>query len=212
MLTRLFKILLLLIVLVLAVIITADQLIKAKARGKTYISVKDIPANKTGILLGTAKYLAGGGQNPYYAYRVRAAKELLTYNKIRYIIVSGDNSTQYYNEPAMLRKDLITAGIDSNRIFMDYAGLRTFDSMIRLRDIFSQDSVTVISQEFHNQRAIYIASREGIHAIGYNAKDISRKLGWKVQAREKLARVKLFIDIITNKKPKYLGEKIDIPS
>ncbi len=110
-----------------------------------------------------------------------------------------------------MRKDLIKAGVDSSVIYMDYAGLRTFDSMVRLKEIFGQDSVTVISQPFHNERAIYIASREGIYAIGYNAKDLDNMEGFKIQLREKFARVKVFLDFWFGKEPKFLGKKITIP-
>ena len=106
----------------------------------------------------------------------------------------------------------MAAGIDSTVIYLDYAGFRTFDSIVRLKKIFGQQRVTIISQLFHNQRAIYIAQKEGIEAIGFNAKDVSGDAGLKVQLREKLARVKVFVDMITGKKPKFLGEKISIPS
>ena len=83
--------------------------------------------------------------------------------------------------------------------------------MVRLREIFGQDSVTVISQPFHNERALYIAAREGISAVGFNAKDVAKDAGAPVQAREKLARVKLFLDYLFHKKPKFLGEKVVVP-
>jgi SanA protein len=80
-----------------------------------------------------------------------------------------------------------------------------------LREVFSQQSVTVISQPFHNKRAIYIAQREGIEAIGYNARDVNQQAGLKVQVREKLARVKVFVDYLLGQEPKFLGEKVPIP-
>ncbi|RYF96871.1 MAG: hypothetical protein EOO02_21550 [Chitinophagaceae bacterium] len=136
--------------------------------------------------------------------------DLWNHKKIDAIIVSGDNSRTSYNEPQDFKDDLVKAGIDSNKIYLDYAGFRTFDSMVRLKEIFSKDSVTIISQQFHNERALYIASREGISAVGFNARDVSAKLGLKVQAREKLARVKLFADYLFGAKPKFLGEKVVI--
>ena len=111
-----------------------------------------------------------------------------------------------------MRSDLIAAGIDSSVIYLDYAGFRTFDSIKRLKEIFGQDSVTIISQQFHNERAIYIAQREGIAAIGFNATDVGVKQGMRMQSREKLARVKVFIDYWLGTKPKYSGRKVIIPS
>ncbi len=110
-----------------------------------------------------------------------------------------------------MRSDLISAGIDSNIIFLDYAGFRTFDSVIRAKEVFGQNAFTIISQPFHNQRAVFIASGEDVAAIGFNARDVSRSFGFKVQAREKLARVKVFIDYLLGKGPKFLGPGVHIP-
>lgn len=202
---------LVLLVLVLLIIFLCDRAITRAATGKLYTGIEQLPYNKTGLLLGTSRYLVSGEPNPYYTYRIDAAVQLLRAGKITYIIISGDNSTIYYNEPAFMRADLLKAGVDSACIYADYAGFRTFDSIIRLKAIFGQDSVTVISQPFQNERAIYIASREGIAAIGYNAKDVDASGGFKVQVREKLARVKVFIDYLLGTEPKFLGEKVPIP-
>jgi SanA protein len=190
------------------VIVICNAKVEAAADGKTYSDVELVPYNKVGLVLGTGKTIPGGFINPYYKYRVNAAVELWKKHKIQSIIISGDNSTDDYNEPADFRADLIKSGVDSSRIYLDYAGFRTFDSMIRLKKIFGQDSVTIISQQFHNERALYIAGREGIVAVGFNAQDVSAKNGARVQLREKLARVKLFVDYLVGTEPKYLGAKV----
>ncbi|HTE27576.1 SanA/YdcF family protein [Flavitalea sp.] len=195
---------------VLLIVIICNAKVENAAAGKTFSKVGDVPYNKVGLVLGTGKTLEGGFINPYYQYRVNAAVELWKKNKIQSIIISGDNSTTDYNEPGDFRQDLIKLGVDSNHIYLDYAGFRTFDSMVRLKKIFGQDSVTVISQEFHNERALYIAKREGIVAVGFNARDVNAKQGIKVQAREKLARVKLFVDYLVGTEPKFLGKKVNI--
>ena len=196
---------------VIATMFICYKTIKRSADGRLYTDVRRVPYNKVGLLLGTTKYMVGGGINPYYHYRIQAAAQLAKAGKVKYIIASGDNSTKQYNEPQEMKEDLIKAGVDSSRIFLDYAGFRTFDSIIRLREIFSQDSATIISQPFHNERAIYIASREGIHAVGFNARDVNREQGARVQSREKLARVKVFVDYLVGEEPKFLGEKVVIP-
>ena len=109
-----------------------------------------------------------------------------------------------------LQRDLIAAGIPQNKIFLDYAGFRTLDSMVRAKKIFGQNSVTVISQKFHNERAIRLADYYGIKAVGYNAKAVGKTYGFKTNLREKLARVKVIIDFIIGTKPHFLGEKITI--
>jgi SanA protein len=93
---------------------------------------------------------------------------------------------------------------------LDYAGFRTLDSMLRAKEVFGLDSVTIISQKFHNERAIYIAEKKGLAAIGFNAENISVEQGLKVQLGEYLARVKVFIDLLFNTGPKFYGERVEI--
>jgi len=160
--------------------------------------------------LGTSHRLVGGRSNPYYTNRINAAIALFKAGKIDYILVSGDNSSRYYNEPIIFKRDLIKGGIPEERIFLDYAGFRTLDSMVRAKVVFGLDKVTIISQKFHNDRAIYLAGKKGLDAIGFNAGDISMKNGVKVRVREYFARVKVFIDLALNTQPKFYGEKIEI--
>lgn len=184
--------------------------VKEAAKDRLFSDFKQIPYRRVGLVLGTAKYLQEGLENPYYRYRINAAIQLIRQGRVKNLIVSGDNSRQDYNEPGQMRMDLMAAGVDSSRIYLDYAGFRTFDSMVRLKEVFSQDSVTVISQRFHNERALFIASLEGIDAIGFNAEDVASDIGYKVQIREKLARVKLFLDYAFGTQPKFLGPKVQI--
>jgi SanA protein len=191
-----------------AALVICDHVIKGAADGKLYSDAESIPYRRTGILLGTNKYVQDKYTNYYYKYRMAAAAELMKSGKITYLIVSGDNGRKEYDEPNQMRDDLIAEGIDSNHIYRDYAGFRTFDSMKRAKEIFGQDSVTVISQQFHNERALYIASQIGMSAIAFNAHDVSARAGLKTQLRERFARVKVFVDQLTGKRPKYLGEKV----
>jgi SanA protein len=197
-------------VLFIAIMFICDSIIDASAKGLTYTSIEKIPANRVGLILGTAKKLTSGHPNPYYSNRITATVALYNANKIEFVLVSGDNGSIYYNEPKAIKKDLMNAGIPENKIFLDYAGFRTLDSMVRAKYVFGLDKVTVISQKFHNNRAIYLAQKKGLKAIGFNAEDITGTNGFKVQLREYFARVKVFLDLLTNKQPKFFGEKIDI--
>ncbi|WP_447640448.1 MULTISPECIES: SanA/YdcF family protein [Chitinophagaceae] len=193
-------------------ILYCNKKVEKEASGKLFSETYAIPYNRVGLLLGTSKYLTNGHLNPYYYYRIQAAVELLKSRKIKYIIASGDNSRSSYDEPTQMRADLMQAGIDSSIIFLDYAGFRTFDSVIRAKKVFGQDSLTIISQPFHNQRAIFIANKQHMYAIGFNARDLSKKVGFKTQLREKFARVKVILDYIFAKQPKFLGNTISIPN
>lgn len=192
------------------ILFVCSATIEKATEGKTYGSIDEIPKNKVGLVLGTSNRLVGGRSNPYYTNRINAAIALFKAGKIDYILVSGDNGSPYYNEPIVFKRDLIKRGIPKERIFLDYAGFRTLDSMVRAKVIFGLDKVTIISQEFHNKRAIYLAEKKGLEAIGFNAGDISLKNGLKVRIREYFARVKVFIDLALNTQPKFFGEQIEI--
>lgn len=205
---RLLYLLLTALVLATVSLIWCDRAVQAAAAGRLYTDTGRVPYRHTGLLLGTAKYINGTHLNPYYYYRIEAAAALLKSGKIRSLIISGDNSRKDYDEPSDMRADLIERGADSTHIYLDYAGFRTFDSMRRAREIFGQDSVTVISQLWHDERALYIAQREGIDAIGYCARDISARAGIRTRLRERFARVKVFVDYLVGKEPKFLGKKV----
>ena len=205
-----FYLLAAILITTIAIIFLTNQAVEQSSVGKLYTDTERIPYNKVGLLLGTGKYGPNNFINPYYQYRVDAAVALLRSGRITYLVISGDNSSKNYNEPEDMKQDIIRAGIDSSVIFLDYAGFRTFDSIVRLKEIFGQKKVTIISQPFHNERAVFIAEKEGIEAIAFNAKDVGFNAGIKIQLREKLARVKVHIDYLFGTSPKYLGEKVVI--
>jgi len=201
---------LLLFVGTLLLVFTANYSIQNIAKDKTFSSVTKIEKNKVGLLLGTAKYYKDGGVNLYFKYRIDAAVELYNSRKIDFILVSGDNSSMQYNEPMTFKNELVKRGIPEEVIFLDYAGFRTLDSVIRAKEIFGQAKYTVISQKFHNERAIYLAEMSGIEVIGFNAKDVKGSGGYKVKFREYFARTKAFLDVIFHVEPKFYGDKIEI--
>ncbi len=209
-LTKVFKISIVLLFIGLCCIFIANKSITTSAKKKLYTSINTIPKNKVGLLLGTSKYVATGQLNLYYQYRIQAAAALYHASKIEFILVSGDNSTKSYNEPKKIKEDLIKKGIPANKIVLDYAGFRTLDSIVRAQKVFGEREFTIISQKFHNERALYLANYFNNNAIAFNAKSVSPKYGIKVQIREYFARVKVFIDLLFNIKPKFLGDKITI--
>ena len=203
---RMYQLALVMLLLVLLL----DVWVSYIASDVVYESTEEIPYNKVGVVLGTSKYVANGRINLYYQHRIEAAVKLYQSGKIKYLIVSGDNGTKQYNEPATFKKDLVARGIPSNHIFLDYAGFRTLDSVIRAHKIFQQ-SFTVISQKFHNERAITIGYLNGLHVIGFNAKAVQGSSGLKITIREGLARVKMVLDEITLTEPRFYGPAIVIP-
>jgi len=203
------KITLTLIILIGLGVFSTYQWIGYKTQNLIYDNISAVPKNKVGLLLGTGKYTASGNINLFYKYRIDAAVKLYKAQKIEYILVSGDNGRKAYDEPTDFKNDLIAKGIPEDKIFLDYAGFRTLDSMVRAKEIFGQTSVTVISQKFHNERAIYIGNQFGINAIGFNA--TQPKQGRMPLVREYLARSKASLDLVFNVQPKFLGDPILIP-
>jgi SanA protein len=201
---------LILIILSLVSILWANSTINKQTESRMYSDTDSIPENNVGLLLGTSKFLRNGNSNQYFENRISATIQLYKAGKIKNVVISGDNSKKDYNEPEDMKNELIKRGIPEDRIYLDFAGFRTYDSVFRMKEIFGQDRFTIISQEFHNQRAVYIASALKLNAIGFNAKDVNAYNGFKTKIREKFARVKMFIDLIFEKKPKFLGDKIEI--
>lgn len=207
---KLFYLILIAIISVLLLLYFANYTVKATTEKQLYDKTEGIPHNKVGLVLGTAKHLANGQLNYYFTYRIEAAAALYKSGKLEYIVVSGDNSRKDYNEPEDMKLALIEKGIPEEKIYLDYAGFRTLDSVYRMKEIFGQDEFTIISQPFHNERAVYIANHLDLKTIGFNAQDVTRHYGFKTLIREKFARVKVLLDNLISKKPKYLGAPIKI--
>jgi SanA protein len=207
---RLFRRILLILACVALLTAGVDQWVRSSTRMQMYDEVAAIPHRKVGLLLGTSKFLGNGWINHYYRYRIAAAVALFKAGKVDFILVSGDNGKSYYNEPETMQTDLIAAGIPADRVVLDYAGFRTLDSILRCRDVFGEENITIISQPFHNARALFISNRKHMNAIAFNASDVAPQAGFKVLLREKFARVKMLIDLATGKEPKFYGPRITI--
>lgn len=178
----------------------------------TYDNVNDIPYNEVGLLLGTSSLTSDGSSNPFFINRIQAASLLYRKGKIDYVLVSGDNRHASYNEPRQMTLALMKAGIPKERIVADYAGFSTIDSIVRASKVFMLKDITIISQQFQNERALFIAKNEHMNAIGFNARDPMSKWGHSiVYIREIFARIKCILDVyFLNTQPVFLGEPIQI--
>ncbi len=172
--------------------------------------VQQLPHCKTALVPGTSQKLASGTDNLYFTYRMDAAEKLFKAGKVSVFILSGDNRV-HYNEPLYMKKALIKRGVPDTCLFTDYAGLRTFDSMVRCREVFGQDSVIVVSQQFHNARAVFTGRKNGLVAFGFNAQKVTTQKAIKMKFREFFSRMRCVLDIyVLHTQPKQLGEKIMI--
>jgi SanA protein len=176
-----------------------------------YEIAENIPSCHAAIVLGTSRYLSTGVQNLYFTYRMDAAEKLYRAGKVKKFILSGDNRVNDYNEPKEMKKALMDRGIPDSCMVLDYAGLRTFDSMVRCKEIFGQDSVIVVSQQFHNARSLFIAKKIGLVAFGFNAQKVTTQRTVRMWIREFFSRIKCVLDLyVFHTKPKHLGSKIAI--
>ncbi len=202
---------LLLLVAGIVFIAWANYSMKRNTEDFLFSNVAEIPETKTALLLGTSKTLGNGQPNAYFYNRILAAAELYRSGKIQYLIVSGDNSRKDYNEPEDMQKALMERGVPEDRIFLDFAGFRTLDSVVRAKEIFGQHKIIIVSQQFHNERAVFLAQQNGMEAYGFNAEDVNQYAGFKTNVREYLAKTKAYLDLITGVEPKFGGKKIQIP-
>lgn len=155
--------------------------VAAASAGRTYADPALTPARPVGIMLGAPRQTWGGQDNAYYWLRVRATVALYRAGKLGRVIVSDD-------EPLPMRDDLIRLGIPADKVAVDASGARTIHSIAALR---GSGPVTLISQHFHNERALYMAQHYGLDAIAFDARDVSSYYGILTRLREQVARLRM---------------------
>lgn len=187
------------ILAIVIIIASCNMIVIYYSKDLLYDNVKDIPYKEVGLLLGTSPSTTKGHTNIYYNYRIDAAVKLYKAKKIKLILISGDSKFKNYDETKYMKRDLVKRGIPANKIILDKKGLRTYDSVIRAKDVYGYSEFTVISQKFHNERAVFLAGHNDIDAIGFNAKDAPNQKGKSAQRmriREIFAKVKVFVDLL----------------
>lgn len=205
---KVFKQLFYLLCFVLLFVVVANVWIVESTANKVFSTYDSLTNHSVALVLGTSHLLMSGAPNPFFDNRMETAAKLYKNGKIKHFIVSGDNRTKYYNEPFEMKKALMKLGVPSGAITLDYAGLRTLDSIVRSREIFGQDEITIITQAYHSYRAIFISDYYGIDAVAYVAQETTTLETEKVHWREYLARAKAILDLYVLKTaPRHLGQK-----
>ena len=199
------------LLLLVGVILTCNQIVVNSTKEKVFNDINSIKSAEVGLLLGTTPQTRiGGRKNMFFKYRIDAAEDLYNAGKIKYILISGDeNSLDGVNEPECMKDSLVARGIPKNVIFLDGKGFRTLDSVVRMSKVYGVRIFTIISQRFHNERALYLAEHLGLDVEdlqAYNAKEPTSAMSMMTYVREYLARVKMFLDIWTDKQPKSLED------
>ncbi len=188
------------------VIAVCDQVISLRTRPLLFDSIDDCPGHPVALVLGCSPTVAGARPNRYFTARIDTAAALWHAGICRYLLVSGDNGRADYDEPTAMRDALVERGVPVEAVVRDHAGFDTLDSVVRAREIFGQRRLMIVSQRFHNERALYIARNHGIEAHALNAADVTGSLGMKTRIREKFARIKTMLDVhVLRSRPRYLG-------
>jgi SanA protein len=206
--SRLFKWSCGLFLSLVALLFICNYWIIRSTAAQLYSDTEKIPANDVALVLGANKASRWGGENLFFRYRIEAAAALYKAGKIKHIIVSGDNHIKEYDEATDMCDALVKLGIPDSCITLDFAGFRTLDSMVRCLKIFGQKKVTVISQRFHNERAVFIGNHYDMEVVAFNAKDVPGQYSMKTRIREYFAKFKAVLDLyVLHTSPKFLGKE-----
>lgn len=195
----------------LALVFGCNLWVVVLSRPRVFTTMTDLPMRAVGLVLGTSRVTRGGYSNPHFASRMQAAAQLYRAGKVKKLLVSGDNHGQSYDEPTDMRNALVELGVPESAIVLDHAGFRTLDSVVRAKKVFGLEKLTVISERFHNYRALFIAQRYGIDAVGFCADDVALRYAAKVKVRECFARVKVVLDLYALRtQPHFLGRRLTV--
>ena len=209
---RILYALLALIAVFIVFTVAVNLNVEYRVKDRLYNNISRVPYNRVGLLLGTSPLNRYGRPNSYFINRINTASSLYHAGKIDYIIASGDNHTRGYDEPTVMKDSLMAHGVPADRIVLDFAGFRTLDSVVRAKEIFGCDTLTIISQADHCARALYLAEANGMKAIAVAAPlRAGRRTRVRLTVREWLARDKMMLDVWFGKRPHFLGERIEIP-
>lgn len=186
-----------LVLLCIAVIVGCQLIVLNAAKGRTYSDVDQIPHREVGLLLGTNPLGRSGLPNQFFLRRIDAAVAMYEAGKVDRIIISGAKRDEDYDETEAMRQALVSRGVPDSILVLDGEGFRTTASIKRAKDVFEADTLTLISQQFHNERALFMARHYGIDAIAYNAANTSSRK-WKIimVGRECLSRVKAVFEVL----------------
>ncbi|PUV24998.1 SanA/YdcF family protein [Sphingobacterium athyrii] len=192
----------------LFVVLVTNSNVTAETENLIFTELKDVPKTKVAIIFGAG--INGDQPSRYLKDRLDAGISLYKNNKVDKILLSGDNGRDEYDELTVMKLYCQKNGVDTTKIYIDYAGFDSYSTMYRAKHVFYVDTAILVSQKYHLNRCIYLGDKLGIKSFGYSA-DRGVYPGYKYYAsREKLSVSKAVLDVIRNRRPKYLGEPVDI--
>ena len=197
---------------VLVLVLLANGWVLAATRSQIRTSLDAVEPKPVAVVLGTSKRVAAGRPNLYFNGRMQAAAQLFHAGKVRRLILSGDNRRPDYNEPRDMRDALVAKGLPEAALILDFAGLRTLDTVVRAKEVFGLSRCIIVTDDFHLPRALFLANHFGLEATGFQSPPLGWQASIKTHIREYLARVVLLFDLyVLGTPPKHLGEPVRIP-
>jgi SanA protein len=194
------------------VIAGANGWILTRVSDRIFKSAATTPVNDVALVLGTSRVAADGvSANPFFHGRLDAAAELYRMGKVKHLLLSGDNSRTGYDEPAWMRDELVKRGVPNSAMTLDYAGFRTLDSMARANLVFGLSRCTIVTDDFHLARALFLAQAEGVEAVGCQSVPVPWKRSMKTRIREFASRTIACLDVyVLHTKPHFCGPSVEL--
>jgi len=181
------------------------------ARGRVFTTAESAPANEVAVVLGTSPTIGQRWVNPFFAGRMDAAATLYHAGKVKHLLVSGDNGRKTYDEPTAMRDALVQRGVPAMAITLDYAGFRTLDTMARAQSVFGLRRCTVVTDDFHLARSLFLAEAHGLDAVGCQSAPVRWEWSKKTRFREIASRTVAWLDVcVLRTKPKFYGPPVEI--
>lgn len=197
--------------LLLVALIACNAWVIGFSKPYVYDHMRWLPKGRVALVLGTSPYTGSGSENLLFDYRIKAALQLWRHGWVQQLLLSGSNPSPHYNEPQMMYQALARAGVPDSAMTMDFAGFRTLDSVVRAGKVFGLQRYIIVSQRFHNFRAVFIARHKGLDAVAYSWPDEDARQPLHTEAREFLARAWAVLDLfVLHSEPRYLGKPVPI--
>lgn len=203
-----FRKFLLIAIIGVVTVVGINYHVKSETNPLIYHYANGVPDEKVAIIFGAG--IRNDRPSKYLKDRLDAGIELYKLKKIDKILLSGDNGSDEHDELTVMKHYCYEHGVDTTKVFLDYAGFDTYSTMYRAKHIFKIDRAILVSQEYHLNRAIYIGNKLGVKSVGLAA-DVGKYRNFKyVRFRECFTICKAVLDVARNRKPHFLGHEVNI--
>ena len=201
-----------LLLIVLGAVIVSQWMVRS-TRAAVFTAPEKLPERDVALVLGTGKFVRGsdGQINTHFVNRMQAAADLYHSGKVRHLLLSGDNHIAGYDEPTDMADALVKLNVPRSAMTLDYAGFRTLDSVVRAKAVFGQQQVTIVTDDFHANRAVFLARHAGLDAVAFCSNMVPIRYSAKTRLREVVARLKAVADVfVLHTGPHFLGNPVAI--